>query len=100
MKWYSLPLVLAVLVAPGLSKSPPQPEGIVYLIDELADSKPKKNAEDNGNNVIPDEGDTSKRGVLLASPIAEKVAGDGVYFRPEGGKPVAEGKVSVKCTKT
>lgn len=70
-----------------------RPVGVVYLIDEITETRP--NSNEGLSNEISEQGKTSKRGALLITPIAEDEAGDGVYFRPEDGSPVAEGQVRV-----
>lgn len=70
-----------------------RPVGVVYLIDEITETRP--NSNEGLSNEISEQGKASKRGALLITPIAEDEAGDGVYFRPEGGAPVAEGQVRV-----
>lgn len=86
MRWYAVPLLLAVLVQQGYLQ--PTDKKVVYLVEELHDN-PRDKA-----NVIADEGAQPKRGVALTNPIPEDQAGDGVYFRPENGAPVPEGQVS------
>lgn len=91
MWWYSVPLLLAVLVPQGYLQS--TDKKVVYLVEELHDN-PRDKA-----NAIADEGAQPKRGVALTNPIPENQAGDGVYFRPENGAPVPEGQVSsLICT--
>lgn len=62
-----------------------RPIGVVYLIDTLGDGS--------GSNNVPEN--RAEGGILLTKPIADNDAlPDGVYFRPEGGRPVDKSQVS------
>lgn len=59
--------------------------GAVYLIDTLDGTK---SATDQSGNV-------HKASYELVDPIPINKAGDGVYFRPASGKPLAEPQVYI-----
>lgn len=100
MKW-SLPLlflVAAVLCDDDAELSHksanPRPVGVVYLIDLITEPKTEDIVDDGGiSNTIPNESFKSKGNLLLIRPIPIDQAGDGVYFRPENGQPLAEPEV-------
>lgn len=58
---------------------------VVYLIDSLDGSK----------SVTDKSGAPHEPTYTLVDPIPEELAGDGVYFRPLDGKPLAEPQVNL-----
>lgn len=61
---------------------------VVYLIDTLDGSK----------SVTDKSGTPHGPSYTLVDPIWEELAGDGVYFRPADGKPLAKPEVKILVT--
>lgn len=77
--------------ADGLDYQTPKarPIGVIYLVDLITIPG------ENNDSYTPEE--RKDGGVALANPIGEDESlPDGVYFRPEDGKPVEKSEVHMK----
>lgn len=101
MKWFA-PLTLLAFAACGYAdqarsneNSIPRPGGVVYLIDVISQRRNGPEAvDDSVSNAIPENSNAGpKHSYLLVNPIPIEEAGDGVYFRPENGRPLKEPEV-------
>lgn len=101
MKW-SVPLLLLTFTVISIycdeakPEDVPRPVGVVYLIDVISKPNEDPSTENGGvsNNIADSENNKLKHNLLLVQPIPIDEAGDGVYFRPEDGKPLKEPQVS------
>lgn len=89
MRW-NIPLVVlgAVIVNCKADESQPATNSkgdVVYLIDLV-----------NSGHIGQGQGNSKEHqpSYLLTDPIPIDEAGDGIYFRPENGKPLTEPQVS------
>lgn len=69
-----------------------RPVGYIYLVDLI--TIPNDGSDSSNDSYVPEE--RKDGGVALANPIPEDQSlPDGVYFKPEDGKPVDKSEVNI-----